>query len=252
MPIKNLSDKRRLPRLGKIHLGVKVTNGHGEEYPKATDYFVCPPEVKAVFGEKPKTLRIMIPVEDEEVWASQYYRCYSRSRGLVCKGDGETALRMVDVKSGKLAGRNSKQIELQETVCYGRTCSNYEKQCREIMNLQFLLGEVSGLGIWQIDTSSVNSIQNINSAADMIKRICGRISMIPLLLTLEPQDVQVANGCIKTIHVLNLRIRERPLDLIHGCPSHDTCAFHIFPTENNNLMTHGAHSPPHLPSTDRK
>jgi hypothetical protein len=250
MPIKNLSDKRRLPRLGKIHLGVKITNVIGEEYPKATDYFVCPPEVQAVFGEKPKELRIMVPVEDEEVWASQYYRCYSRSRGLVCKGDGETALRMVDMKTGKLAGRNSKETELQETACYGQACPDYEKRCREVMNLQFLLGEVPGLGVWQIDTSSVNSIRNINSAAEMIKSVCGRISMIPLLLTLEPQEVQCTGGSRKTVYVLNLRTRERPSDLIHACSSHDVSACRCFPTENDNLMTHNAHAPPCLPSTD--
>ena len=52
--IKGLSDKRRLPRLGKIRLGVKaISQKSGKEYPKETDYFVCPPEVQAVYGEKP-------------------------------------------------------------------------------------------------------------------------------------------------------------------------------------------------------
>ena len=40
--IKELSDVRRLPRLGKIHLGVKAKNEKGVEYPKAVDYFVVP------------------------------------------------------------------------------------------------------------------------------------------------------------------------------------------------------------------
>ncbi|GAI11540.1 unnamed protein product, partial [marine sediment metagenome] len=104
MPIKGLSEQKRLPRLGKIHLGVKVTkNKKGEEcapYPRATDYFVCPDEVRAVYGDKPQKLHIIIPVEDEEMWANQYYRQYSRTRGLVCKGDGETCRRMEDVGTG--------------------------------------------------------------------------------------------------------------------------------------------------------
>ena len=30
MPIKNLSERRRLPRLGKLHLGIKVQKEGGE------------------------------------------------------------------------------------------------------------------------------------------------------------------------------------------------------------------------------
>jgi len=57
------------------------------------------------------------------------------------------------------------------------------------MNLRFILPEVPGLGIWQIDTGSKNSILNINSCALMIGKAFGRITTIPLLLTIEPMDV---------------------------------------------------------------
>jgi len=62
--VKNISDKRYMPRKGKIRLGVKVKNQNGKEYPKETDYFVCPPEVTDVFGDKPKKLEIMLPLND--------------------------------------------------------------------------------------------------------------------------------------------------------------------------------------------
>jgi hypothetical protein len=90
MPIKGLSEARRLPRLGKIHLGVKKTASSGKEYPSEVDYFVCPPEVQKVFGERPKSLRVMFPVENEEVFFSQWYKCYGASL-LKCKGDGAKA-----------------------------------------------------------------------------------------------------------------------------------------------------------------
>ena len=57
MAIKNLQP--RAPRAGKIHLGEKVTNAKGTTYPKATPYFVCPPEVQAVYGDKPTSLKVM-------------------------------------------------------------------------------------------------------------------------------------------------------------------------------------------------
>ena len=81
MPIKGLSEIVRLPRLGKIHLGVKKKNNEGVSYPIPTDYFVCPEEVRKVFGEKPKELRVMFPTEDATQWASQYLRRYSRNGG---------------------------------------------------------------------------------------------------------------------------------------------------------------------------
>src|SRR5262245_30112806 len=66
--IRGLSDKRRLPRLGKIRLGVTVVRGDGKSYPKATDYFVVPEIVASVLGEpRPKALPIMFPVDDVEL-----------------------------------------------------------------------------------------------------------------------------------------------------------------------------------------
>ena len=39
-PIKGLTEKRRLPRIGKIHLGIMAETKKGVPYPKAVDYFV--------------------------------------------------------------------------------------------------------------------------------------------------------------------------------------------------------------------
>ena len=222
-PIKGLSETRRLPRLGKIHLGIKkskTVNGREVTFPSAVDYFVFPEEsplysdLVNVFSQKPRELRILIPVEDEERWCSQYYRAYSQTRGLICKGDGETAIRMVDIQTGAMADRSTSEAVLREVPCPGRDCPDYEQQCREIMNLQFLLPEIPGLGVWQIDTSSINSIRNINSAADLIRRIYGRASMIPLLLTIEPQEVQDTEGKKRTVNVLNLRTNRTLLEMM--------------------------------------
>ncbi len=213
MPIKNLSETTRLPRLGKIHLGIKVKNKNGVEIPKKTDYFVFPKDhsdyatlVKA-FGEKPKELRILIPVEDEEQWATQYYKAYDRTHGLTCKGDGESAMRMIDIATGNLPNKDTKTVALKEIPCAGKECAEYKaKMCQEVMNLKFILPEVPGLGVWQIDTGSINSILNINSCARIIKSAFGRISLVPLKLTLEPIEVNnPESGKKQTVYVLNLR-----------------------------------------------
>ena len=218
MPIKDLSETVRLPRLGKIRLGIKVkkirqSDGKEIEYPEKTDYFVFPEgcadrdKLVGIFGEKPKQLRIMIPVEDEEKWAEQYYRAYHLTRGLVCKGDGEVAMRQIDVKTGDLPGRDTQTVAMKEMPCAGRECPDYKaKKCHETLNLRFLIPEVPGLGVWEIDTKSINAILNINSAAQIIRRAFGRVSMIPLILSVEPAKAKnPEDGKQQTIYVLNLR-----------------------------------------------
>lgn len=210
MPIKNLTETVRIPRLGKIHLGVR----HPEKgYPMKTDYFVLPKDhsdykkLVALFGEKPKELRILIPVEDEEQWATQYYKAYNLTQGLICKGDGDNAMRMVDIKTNQLPNKATETVSLVDMECVGKDCPEYKlKKCHEVMNLKFIIPEVPGLGVWQIDTGSINSILNINSCARIIKKAFGRISMVPLKLTLEPIDVNnPEDGRKQKVYVMNLR-----------------------------------------------
>ena len=202
-PIKGLSETRRLPRLGKIRLGVKVANQSGAEYPRAVDYFVLPDELKAQFGEKPKELPIMFLTDDEP---EQWYKAYSKSRGLICRGDGERAMALVDVETGDIASRDSKATELRDVPCNTKTCPIYQKkQCKGIMNLQFYVRGTDMLGVYQLDTSSVNSIVNINSSLSMLRSISGRQSMIPVTLVVEPREVQ-PEGKKKTVWVLQLHI----------------------------------------------
>lgn len=178
MPIKGLSDQLRLPRLGKIRLGEKkVSKKTGKEYPISLDYFVVPEEVKAVYGDKPRQLDVMFPTDDEEIIFPQHYKRYGKQKGLICKGDGEDAVRMTD------DGR------MQEIACPGKDCKYFQKgECRAIGNLHVWLWKVPGLGIYQIDTSSINSILNINGAIHTIKGIFGRIRWIPLVLTVQMQE----------------------------------------------------------------
>ena len=107
MPIKDLSDRQRVPRLDKIRLGIKVP-GAKSDYPKAVDYFVCPEEVRAVYGEKPKQLKIAFHSDDLEEIFSQYYKRYGSGTGLVCKGDGELAMTLIPGKK-----------RMQEIPCMG-------------------------------------------------------------------------------------------------------------------------------------
>jgi len=173
MPVKGLTDVLRLPRRGKIHLGEKkISEKTGKEYPIALDYFVVPEEVKAVYGEKPKKIDIMFPLEDRNVFFPVFYKRYSETRGLICRGDGQLAMEL-DEETG----------EMKEIACMGKLCPYFkEEKCTIVGNLQVVLPKISGLGIYQIDTGSINSVININSSIEMIRGMLGRVSWIPLIL----------------------------------------------------------------------
>ncbi len=204
MPIKGVSEVVRLPRQGKIRMGIKKENAEGILRPEPTDYFVCPDEVKKVFGEKPKELRIMFPTDYETQWASQYLRCYSETGNLICRGDGETALARVETINREAASKGETISKLLEMPCNPDLCPCHQQSyCRRVMNLQFLLPDCPGFGVYQLDTSSFYSIVNINSSLELIRGVCGRLAMIPLSLKLVEQEVLV-EGKKKPIRVLSL------------------------------------------------
>jgi hypothetical protein len=197
MPIKNLSDVRRLPRLGSIHLGIKKQTSGGKDYPAEVDYFVCPPAVQAVFGEKPTELRIMFPVDNDAVFFQQWNKRYTTSL-LQCKGDGEKAFTWDEENGG-----------MKEIPC---PCDKLGKECKPIGILQFLLPDVQGAGVWQITTSSKTSIIDVNSSISFIRAICGRINMIPLILKREKTEMQrIENGTPKksTHYTLKIDVDEK-------------------------------------------
>lgn len=216
MPIKGLSEKRKLPRVGKIHLGEKVQGAGKAAYPKATDYFVVRPDettspkaaeaFKKIYGERPKELEVCFPVDETEIIFPQFYKQYKRS-GLVCKGDGQTADRWEDKDNGM---KQKKQISCvgPEQCEYVKQLGNGRYDCSPIAHLQFLLWpRVPILGIWQIDTGSLNSIIDLNSDLDMIRSLTnGRIRMIPLSLTLRPKEVN-PDGRKKVVYTLHAEYR---------------------------------------------
>jgi hypothetical protein len=234
--IKGLSEIRRIPRLGKIHLGEKKTaEKSGNLYPSATDYFVVHEDANTskemaekfhkAYGDHPKELNIVFPLDDPEKFFPQWLKRYSKSM-LLCKGDGEKAVE-VDVKTG----------ERKEITCLYKNCPYYQKkQCRKIGNLQFYLKEIPG-GVWQIDTSSSNSIIELNSEIDLIRaQNDGHIAGIPLKLSLHPVQV-IVSGYPKTIYVLKLSQSEHNKELEEPdnlLPDSDDLPEDLFPFDISN------------------
>lgn len=192
--IKGISERRRLPRLGKIRLGITRVAANGKSYPVATDHFVCPPEVQRVHGEKPTSLPIVLPLDDAEKIFPQEYKMYG-ALGLHCAGDGERAKRWGD------------DGELHELAC---PCPFLDDgKCKPVATFNFCLPEVPGIGVWQVVTSSERSIMSINSALEAFRNTFGGLAGIPFTLKLEPEDVtrfddKKRQRVKQTIHVLRL------------------------------------------------
>jgi hypothetical protein len=218
-PIKGLSDIVRLPRLGHIHLGEKVTDRE-KTYCRALPHFVCPPVVQDKYGKTPTELDIVFPTENTETIAQQYLRTYSQSHGCVCIGDGVHARRKIDLKTGGIADHNTTDWEWRgelsengELNCNLQECPEFlAKKCKKVLSLQFILPLVKGIGVWQLDTSSFYSIVNVNNMIGMLQEMAkhygGRgVSWVPLKLRLAPMDVFPAGMKKKKANVLHI-VRE--------------------------------------------
>lgn len=168
--VKGLSDRRRLPRLGIIRLGIKKKSAKtGKEYPTETDFFVCPEEVQKVYGDQPKELEVMIPINDLESVFPTAYKYYGSSRGLKCQGNGEIAYRV-----------NEQTKEMEDVLC---PCDLLESgKCKQSANLMVIIPKVSVGGVYQVRTSSFNSIVDIQSGLDYVSALLGRFAMVPLKL----------------------------------------------------------------------
>lgn len=206
--IKGLSEVRRLPRLGKIRLGIRVATEKGRtkdclhpqdsfcfrcSYPKEVPYFVLPPEARAVYGDQPTEIDIMFPVDDPAVIFPQAYKAYGSDQGLKCKGDGESALRrLADVSDPAyqlLMEQSGQQPnDLVEIPC---PCPLLESgKCGPKGCLMVMLPRVSCGGVYQIDTGSQGNLIEINSALEFLQGLLGRISMVELKLRRVAQEIQ--------------------------------------------------------------
>ena len=207
MAIKGISERRRLPRQGKIKIGEKVQkenrNGKMVEYPVALDHFKVPEEVAAIYGQDPKELDIIFPVNDLEQIFPQYMKKYGKV-GLHCKGDGETGTAMID---GEMVERECNPDE--DPWCKG---------CMPKGTLSYIVPKVSSMRVYQTTTSGWNSIVNINSSLDMIRGMTGgKIAFIPLKLKVEPHDGTIITDgkqFKKTVFVLQIDIEGTMTDFI--------------------------------------
>lgn len=182
----------RFPRLGKIHIGEKTQNERGTEYPRAVDYFVLPEyllqdqkflDVLAQHNadpRRPRVLPIQLPSNNiaDNIRSSLDY--YGANRGLKCRSwDGINA-QCVNDSTG----------EIEDIKCLNRECVHFvQGECQIVTRLRFFLPDARGIGVWQIDTRSINNRVNLPCEMGTIRASAGQLAGLDLLLTLEPETI---------------------------------------------------------------
>lgn len=193
--IKGISERKRLPIIGKIRLGVRV-NGRNGMYPQDTPYFIVPPEVAAKYGNKPTALDVIFMLNDEIRMFPQALKMYSAS-GLKCIGNGEQASRL---------NESTYRFEPMPHCPCDKLAS---RDCGKRANLLVMIPTVSNGGLYQIDTGSQDSIDNINGYFEFLKLTLGRIANIPLKLKRIPHQ-KPWQGQMTTHYPLVLRYEGSP------------------------------------------
>lgn len=188
----------------KIRLGIKVKNERGIEYPKETDYFVCPKEVRDVFGEEPTELTVFFPVADREKVFPQCYEKYGSNEALQCQGDGEESAQRLNLENGSW----------RKVKC---PCEHYNKKydkknkiggCVKAGYLKFMMPSVSIGTFYQCRVGGTVSIEELNSAFVLAdKTTGGHWAMIPFRMKRVPKKLKIPGTAnMKTHWVVILEI----------------------------------------------
>lgn len=205
MPIRGCTDAPpRFTRAGHIRLGVKTQNARGSIYPEKSDHFIADFEsaesaalFHQIYGQQPKKITIAFAHETPEEIFPQWYMCYGASAGLKCKGDGLTAQRADD------------KGNLSEVECPGPSECDFGRQnrCKQQARMMFFIRGLPGFQVFQCNTTSWNSIRNINSGLQMLRVVRGDkpVRGVWVDLYLVPQTAQ-HDGKQVQIYVLKLDI----------------------------------------------
>lgn len=217
MPIQGLRLRPQI--LAKIRLGVKKTAASGKQYPSNTEYFVLESseakdsplykqqqkyldKIKSVYGEEPSELDIIFPSEDLNIVLPTYYKWFRGSGAgkdgsfkagtLQCYGDGPDHEGNPGTAT-HLAARDRVTGIVPTRPCLGKDCPDFldsrgTQQCVQTMQVFCILPRVHPTGIFQITTSSWNSIIAFHSVLQMDKNMRA-IAGVPYKIIRVPRDI---------------------------------------------------------------
>jgi hypothetical protein len=175
--IATISD--RPARVGKLKIGERTLSRTGKEIPTKLDYIKALDGagniVQAfhdVYGPKPTEFKAVFPSNNPDDFFWEAYRRYGSGTGLVCHGNGTKAI----------------VEETGETIdCPCEFADGDRPTCKPVASLSLFLYEVPALGVFQVDTGSINSIRNIRWFLSALRGLTGgQYAGIPFRVRIEP------------------------------------------------------------------
>lgn len=215
-----LPDGGRIPRVGKLRLGIKIErmrdDGSAFSYPSKVDYFVVNEDAStsrqsaesfhAVYGDEPRELDIVLPAPHTEDVLEGAYRQYGTGGKLKrkCTGpDGQCVTR--DDAGDWNAGAcwcEANNIPLEVKNKKGEMVKNPER-CQLRYTLTVMLMRVAGVGCWQLDTGSVMAGEGLTASLRMLEQFRGHLQGAQATLRVVPKQV-APGGKATTVYIVEL------------------------------------------------
>lgn len=206
-----LPEGGRLPRVGKLRLGIKKQSSKGNsmvEYPSAVDYFVVNEDAATsrqaaesfheVYGDQPRELEVTLPAATLGDVLEGAWRSYGTG-GLLkrrCEGPGGNCVVRAKDGGGWQPGPCACQAE-------GLDPADKRNHCQERFTLTIMLMQVKGVGVWQVDTGSRMAAEGLASSLRMIESFRGHLQGAKASLRVVPRQVS-PGGVAKTVWILEL------------------------------------------------
>jgi len=188
-----------------IMLGIKKVNEKGIEYPVETPFFVCPKEIRDVFGDEPTELTVFFPSNIREEVFPQAYEKYGKNNAMLCQGDGDVS------KTAQRLNLENGRWEKRECPC-----EHYKKWdpktktggCSKVGHLRFMIPSVSIGTFYQCSPHGTVSIQELNSAFELAdKTTGGHWAMIPFRMKRVAKKLKIPGTAkMKTHWVVTLEV----------------------------------------------
>lgn len=220
--------QRRIAEAGRIRIGQQVAAGRGKKRPTKLETFRLTSPNRARIAEaarlyggevaeweapagmqwevvtKTDVLPVIVPPSDMAF--SQFYELWSGG-GCQRRCDGATE-------------------SISDQPCI---CNPDNRECDIHTRLSVMLRDLTGLGLWRLDTSGYFAALELQGAVDVMRMAAAAGKMLPAALRLEQRQIKRPNETVKRFAVPVLDVEISPAQLLGGGDMRDIGTLSIEP-----------------------
>lgn len=181
-----------LPEIGRLHIGKKVKNANGREYPTSVDYFIPAGKYAERFakslGDKPSTIQIVFPNDNPEFVCNERYEYRDSQGALLASGDGREFKIWDGKKYADFSTDKYPDLMQKITAKYPKKPRNDDDNGWDVsLTMRFIVPAVRGIvGVWQLSTKgAASSIKNIRNSFDGVQTLRGTVTQTVFDLSVQ-------------------------------------------------------------------